>query len=189
MTVTAFQSKVLQSDGPWRPAELKALVESLAPGRPAPERGAGMSESPKRRSAIHLLGAPDDECILCISRLGRVYVLEDGAGKLLFETTACWRSPSRRGQCCRKRRRRSLRARRSSGARFGKPLKKSWMQWCWKATNCWCTARPACGLGIVRCFVRSQSLRPRSISPGTPAAPDPLCGLKNKRASCARRSE
>ena len=31
MTVIAFQSKVLQSDGPWRPAELKALVESLAP--------------------------------------------------------------------------------------------------------------------------------------------------------------
>jgi hypothetical protein len=28
---------------------------------------------------------PHEECILCISRLGRVYVLEDGAGKVLFE--------------------------------------------------------------------------------------------------------
>ena len=27
MTVIAFQSKLPQSDGPWRPAELKALVD------------------------------------------------------------------------------------------------------------------------------------------------------------------
>ncbi len=38
-----------------------------------------------RDPQFYLLGAPDDECILCISRLGHVYVLEDGAGTLLFE--------------------------------------------------------------------------------------------------------
>jgi len=86
MTVIAFQSKVLQSDGPWRPAELKALVESLAPE--SSRAGArcwdvGITEIGDPQ--FYLLGAPDDECILCISRLGRLYVLEDGAGKLLFE--------------------------------------------------------------------------------------------------------
>ena len=122
MTVIAFQSKVLQSDGPWRPAELKALVESLAPE--SSRAGArcwdvGITEIGDPQ--FYLLGASDDECILCISRLGRVYVLEDGAGRFCSSTTACWRLPSRRGGCCRKRRRRSLRAPRSSGARFAKP--------------------------------------------------------------------
>ena len=86
MTVIAFQSKVLQSDGPWRPAELKALVESLAPDSPhagARHWDVGITEIGDPQ--FYLLGAPDDECILCISRLGRLYVLEDGAGKLLFE--------------------------------------------------------------------------------------------------------
>jgi hypothetical protein len=35
---------------------------------------------------FYLLGLPPhEECILCVSRLGRVYVLEDGAGRVLFE--------------------------------------------------------------------------------------------------------
>jgi hypothetical protein len=86
MTVIAFQSKVLQSDGPWRPAELKALVESLAPDSPhagARHWDVGITEIGDPQ--FYLLGAPDDECILCISRLDRVYVLEDAAGTLLFE--------------------------------------------------------------------------------------------------------
>jgi hypothetical protein len=35
---------------------------------------------------LYLLGpAPDYDCILCVSRLGGLYVLEDGNGKILFE--------------------------------------------------------------------------------------------------------
>jgi len=35
---------------------------------------------------LYLLGpAPEHECILSISRLGRLYVLEDGKGQVLFE--------------------------------------------------------------------------------------------------------
>ena len=35
---------------------------------------------------LYLLGpAPDHDCILSISRLGRLYVLEDGKGQVLFE--------------------------------------------------------------------------------------------------------
>jgi hypothetical protein len=37
---------------------------------------------------LYLLGpAPEQDCILSISRLGRVYVLEDGKGQVLFENT------------------------------------------------------------------------------------------------------
>jgi hypothetical protein len=141
MTVIAFQSKVLQSDGPWRAAELKALVESLAPesSRAGARRwDVGITEIGDPQ--FYLLGAPDEECILCISRLGRVYVLEDGAGKLLFEHNSLLALAEQARGVLQKKRRKSLRAPRSSGARFGKPLKKSWMQWSWKARNCWCTA-------------------------------------------------
>jgi hypothetical protein len=35
---------------------------------------------------LYLLGpAPDYDCVLCVSRLGRLYVLEDGTGRILFE--------------------------------------------------------------------------------------------------------
>jgi hypothetical protein len=35
---------------------------------------------------LYLLGpAPDHDCILSISRLGRLYVLEDGKGQVVFE--------------------------------------------------------------------------------------------------------
>ena len=35
---------------------------------------------------VYLLGPPPDyECILSISRLGRLYVIEDGDGRVLFE--------------------------------------------------------------------------------------------------------
>lgn len=35
---------------------------------------------------FYLLGRPhEQECVLCISRLGRLYVLEDGAGRVLLE--------------------------------------------------------------------------------------------------------
>ena len=35
---------------------------------------------------LYLLGVPpDQDCVLCVSRLGRLYVLEDGEGRVLFE--------------------------------------------------------------------------------------------------------
>jgi hypothetical protein len=38
---------------------------------------------------LYLLGpAPDHECVLCVSKLGRTYVLEDGEGRLLCEHDA-----------------------------------------------------------------------------------------------------
>ena len=86
MTVIAFQPKVLQLDGPWRTGELNTIVERLAPES---SRGGawrwdvGITDIGDPQ--FYLLGQPHYECILCISRLGRLYVLEDGHGQLLFE--------------------------------------------------------------------------------------------------------
>ena len=86
MTVIAFQPKVLQLDGPWRTGELSTIVERLAPesSRGGARRwDVGITDIGDPQ--FYLLGPPHDECILCISRLGRLYVLEDGHGQLLFE--------------------------------------------------------------------------------------------------------
>ena len=86
MTVIAFQPKVLQLDGPWRTGEINMIVERLAPesSRGGARRwDVGITDIGDPQ--FYLLGHPHDECILCISRLGRLYVLEDGHGQLLFE--------------------------------------------------------------------------------------------------------
>jgi hypothetical protein len=87
MTVIAFPPKPLQSDGSWRAGELAAMVEALAPALTGRESGGydiGVTEVGDPQ--FYLLGPPPhDECILCISRLGRTYVLEDGAGQVLYE--------------------------------------------------------------------------------------------------------
>jgi hypothetical protein len=87
MTVIAFEPKLSQRDGPWRAGELKEIVETLAAQLSSGEAGGwdvGATEIGDPQ--FYLLGpSPHDECILCISRLGRIYVLEDGAGLVLFE--------------------------------------------------------------------------------------------------------
>jgi hypothetical protein len=86
MTVIAFQPRMLQLDGPWRTGELNAMVETLMPEATRPGGlgwDVGLTEIGDPQ--FYLLGPPQDECLLCISRVGRRYVLEDGAGHVLFE--------------------------------------------------------------------------------------------------------
>ena len=87
MTVIAFPAKAQREGGSWPAAELNELVEAFAPHLSSGEVGGwsvGVTEIGDPQ--FYLLGPPpDDECILCVSRLGRVYVLEDGAGQVLFE--------------------------------------------------------------------------------------------------------
>lgn len=87
MTVIAIESKFLRRDGPWRVGELKALTDSLAAQLSTGAAGrwdVGATEIGDPQ--FYLLGPlPHEDCILCISRLGRIYVLEDGAGRVLFE--------------------------------------------------------------------------------------------------------
>ena len=87
MTVIVFEPRLPRRDGPWRASELSQIVESLAPQLTGGEAGGwDVGETEIGDPQFYLLGpSPHDECILCISRLGRVYVLEDGSGQVLFE--------------------------------------------------------------------------------------------------------
>jgi hypothetical protein len=87
MTVVAFAHKDTCQSGNWPAGELSELVgkfsAELASGKAGGwDTGATEMGDPQ----FYLVGqTPHEDCILCVSRLGRVYVLEDGAGRILFE--------------------------------------------------------------------------------------------------------
>jgi hypothetical protein len=85
MSVVAFERK--QNTGEWSEKELSTIVAALgaaiAPGT-GREWETGMTENGDVQ--FYLLGSlPDQACELCISRIERGYILEDGTGRLLFE--------------------------------------------------------------------------------------------------------
>lgn len=87
MTVIAFEPKQLQQDGTWQASELRLMqgtfAAELASGEASGWEAAATEVGDPQ---FYLLGPPPDEaCLLSISRLGRAYVLEDGAGRVLFE--------------------------------------------------------------------------------------------------------
>lgn len=85
MSVVVFEPK--QDTAVWTEAELNTVIAALqAAVAPATGRTweTGVTESGDVQ--FYLLGAaPEQACELCLSRLGRLYVLEDGSGRLLFE--------------------------------------------------------------------------------------------------------
>jgi hypothetical protein len=86
MTVIAFAPKSLQQDGVWQTSELDTMRSTFAPAFASGEAsgwGAGATEVGDPQ--FYLLGPSPEECVLCVSRLGRLYVLEDGAGHVLYE--------------------------------------------------------------------------------------------------------
>jgi hypothetical protein len=85
MSVVAFERS--HNAGLWSQTELNTIVAALnvalASGN-GREWEVGMTE--KGDAQFYLLGPlPDQACELCISRIGRRYILEDGFGRLLFE--------------------------------------------------------------------------------------------------------
>lgn len=87
MTVLQFTRRETHS---WQRSEVNALIaacgESLEKGTVT---GWEIGETERGDPQLYLLGpAPDHECILCVSRLGRLYVLEDGEGRILCEQDA-----------------------------------------------------------------------------------------------------
>jgi hypothetical protein len=85
MSVLAFERK--QNPGEWSERELSTILAALsaatAPGT-GREWETGVTE--KGDVQFYLLSAlPDQACELCLSRIGRNYILEDGTGRLLFE--------------------------------------------------------------------------------------------------------
>ena len=85
MSVVAFERQPVT--GVWSESELNTIVAALnaalapATGR---EWETGMTENGDAQ--FYLLGpVPEQACELCLSRIGRRYILEDGSGRLLFE--------------------------------------------------------------------------------------------------------
>ena len=71
----------------WQTLELTKLTNACAAAIPTGDVSGwevGMTEQGDPQ--LYLLGpAPAHDCVLSISRLGRLYVLEDGKGQVLFE--------------------------------------------------------------------------------------------------------
>lgn len=87
MNVIAFKGKPIEQDGVWRSGELetirRAFAADLANGQ-ASSWHVGVTEVGDPQFYL-LEGPPGENCVLAISRLGRLYVLEDGAGHVIFE--------------------------------------------------------------------------------------------------------
>ena len=85
MSVVAFERK--QIVGVWSESELTTIVAALNVALlPGNGRGWETGATESGDAQFYLLGPlPDQACELCVSRIGRRYVLEDGAGRLLFE--------------------------------------------------------------------------------------------------------
>jgi hypothetical protein len=87
MTVVNFPRVQDQASAIWPEAELRrvlnACAESIATGAAS---GWEVGKTELGDPQIYLLGPPPDyDCILTISRLGQLYVLEDGNGRVMFE--------------------------------------------------------------------------------------------------------
>jgi len=87
MTVIPFSPKARHATGAWDPDELEQLVEvsdSYAAEGAASDWSVGttaVGDPP-----FYVLGlAPDYDCIFSVSRLGRLYVLENGSARVLRE--------------------------------------------------------------------------------------------------------
>lgn len=85
MSVVAFERKPVT--GMWSESELKTIVAALSAAlAPATGRQWETGTTDNSDAQFYLLGPlPDQACELCLSRIGRQYVLEDGLGRLLFE--------------------------------------------------------------------------------------------------------
>jgi hypothetical protein len=85
MSVVAFERR--QGTGEWSETELSTLVAALHAAIASGEgRGWETGTTENGDAQFYLLGPlPDQACELCVSRIGGRYILEDGAGRLLFE--------------------------------------------------------------------------------------------------------
>ena len=87
MTVVKFERRRASVGEGWQAAELQQFIavsaNAIAVGE-ASSWEVGRTESGDPQ--VFLIGPPPDyDCILSISRLGETYVIEDGAGRVLFE--------------------------------------------------------------------------------------------------------
>jgi hypothetical protein len=87
MNVVKFPHAAMKACEGWQSAELQQFL-AMSSGALAAGEASGWEVGITERGdpQVFLVGPPPDyDCILSISRLGRLYVIEDGAGRVLFE--------------------------------------------------------------------------------------------------------
>jgi hypothetical protein len=87
MNVVKFPPLTRQAPEGWQSAELQQFL-AVSSGAIAAGEASGWDVGVTERGdpQVFLVGPPPDyDCILSISRLGRLYVIEDGSGRVLFE--------------------------------------------------------------------------------------------------------
>jgi len=88
MTVVRFPAEQLRTrQDSWQMPELQQFIAvsacSIADGKAS---GWEIGTTEQGDPQVYLIGpAPAYECILCISRMGRRYVIEDGRGQVILE--------------------------------------------------------------------------------------------------------
>lgn len=87
MNIIALAPRRLHQDGIWQGCELEKMQATFAAELASGEAsGWHVDATEVGDPQFYLLGPqPEEDCILSISRLGRLYVLEDGAGQVLAE--------------------------------------------------------------------------------------------------------
>ena len=88
MTIVPFPQRVPENAlRDWQGIELQRVVDACAYSISHGEVSGwetGITEAGDPQ--LYVLGPkPEQECLVCVSRLGRFYVLEDGQGRVLFE--------------------------------------------------------------------------------------------------------
>jgi hypothetical protein len=88
MNVIAFAPRQLLQDGTWRSCELDKMQATFAAEIANGDASSWhVAATEVGDPQFYLIGPPPEEtCILTISRLDRLYILEDGAGHVLFES-------------------------------------------------------------------------------------------------------
>ena len=88
MTVIAFRREPARPG--WSQVEIGTMSAAFAPALGQGDASGWVAaETEAGDPQLYLLGpAPDQECIASVSRLGHLYVLEDGQGRILGEHNA-----------------------------------------------------------------------------------------------------
>jgi hypothetical protein len=90
MSVVSFPRAKHCEPGVWRASELDRLLPPCAVeiAEIGSNNGFAVGSTEEGDPQLYVLGPPPDyECVLCITRLGNLYVMEDGAGRIIFENT------------------------------------------------------------------------------------------------------
>jgi hypothetical protein len=90
MNVVPFPRRDGEVANLWQRFEMQRVADACAESMSRGEVTgweAGVTEAGDPQ--LYLLGPPPErECLVCLTRLGRIYVMEDGQGRVLFEHDA-----------------------------------------------------------------------------------------------------